>query len=237
MSIDVRRAADRFTTTADGRTTRHSFSFDRHYDPANVGHALLVAHNDDLVAPGHGYDPHPHRDTEIVTWVLAGILAHRDTEGHGGLVTPGDVQVLSAGSGVVHSERNDAPGAREPVRFVQMWLTPTEPGLPPSYAQADTSADLAGGDWVPLASGLPGVAAAVPLHADAVLLVARPAAGAVLRLPEAPAVHLFVALGSVDVEGAGRLEEGDAARMVDGGRLLTAPSGAELLAWAMNPRR
>ena len=235
MSIDVRRAADRFTTTADGRTTRHSFSFDRHYDPANVGHALLVAHNDDLVAPGHGYDPHPHLDTEIVTWVLAGSLAHEDTDGHRGVVVPGEVQVLSAGSGVVHSERNDAPGAREPVRFVQMWLTPREPGLPPSYAQADVAADLAGGGWVPLASGLTGTDAAVPVRTGALLLVARPAAGAVLTLPEAPAVHLFVARGSVDLEGAGALAEGDAARMPDGGRVLTALADAEVLAWAMHP--
>ncbi len=130
--IDVRRGGERFETTTDWLTSRHSFSFGQHYDPDNVGHAVLVAHNDDVVAPGHGYDLHPHADLEIVTWVLAGSLVHEDSHGHSGVLTPGVVQRLSAGSGVQHSERNDAPGAAEPTRFVQMWVRPDESGLTPS---------------------------------------------------------------------------------------------------------
>jgi len=226
MTLDVRRAADRFTTFTEGRTTRHSFSFDRHYDPDNIGFALLVAHNDDLVGPGHGYDDHPHADTEIVTWVLDGALAHADTDGNAGTVTPGTVQVLSAGSGVVHAERN---AGGEPVRFLQMWLRPSEAGLRPSYASADVDVTA---DWLPLA-GRPGSDAAVAVHADAGLLAARPEVGGVLDLPDAPAVHLYVARGSVDLEGAGPLVAGDAARMPGGGRRLTATADAEVLAWAM----
>lgn len=232
MAIDVRRAGDRFTTEAEGRTTRHSFSFDRHYDPANVGFALLVAHNDDLVAPGAGYGLHPHVDTEIVTWVLAGGLAHEDTDGNAGTVLPGEVQVLGAGTGVVHAEHAVPSGG--PTRFVQMWLRPSSSGLPASYSSAGVDAALASGDWVPLASGLPGVDAAVPVRADAVLLAARPAPGAVLELPDAPAVHLFVARGAVDLEGAGPLTDGDAARLPGGGQQVTATTDAELLVWAMH---
>ena len=144
--IDVRRGGERFETTTDWLTSRHSFSFGQHYDPGNVGHAVLVAHNEDVVAPGHGYDLHPHADLEIVTWVLAGSLVHEDSHGHSGVLAPGVVQRLSAGSGVQHSERNDAPGATEPTRFVQMWLRPDEPGLTPSFARSRgrrTGADAA----------------------------------------------------------------------------------------------
>ena len=231
VRIEVRRAPDRFVTATDGIVSRHSFSFGAHYDPGNVGHALLVAHNDDVVAAGAGYDTHPHRDLEIVTWVLDGGLRHEDSHGHGGLVAPGLVQRLSAGSGVVHSERNDAATGAA-VRFVQMWLRPDEPGGDPSYAQHDTGTDLAGGELVPLA----GRDAPVSLRAaGAVLYAARPGAGCAVELPDAPAVHLFLARGSAEVEGVGRLGEGDALRLEHAGarRLVAGPGGCELLAWAM----
>jgi hypothetical protein len=122
--IDVRRAAERFSTRTEWLASRHSFSFGEHYDPANVGFAALVAHNDDVVAVGAGYDTHPHADTEIVTWVLEGSLVHLDSRGGSHVLVQGSVQLLSAGSGVLHSERNDAPGAARPTRFVQMWLRP-----------------------------------------------------------------------------------------------------------------
>jgi redox-sensitive bicupin YhaK (pirin superfamily) len=242
MTFEVRRAASRFTTSAEGRTTRHSFSFDRHYDPANVGHAVLVAHNDDLVAPGFGYDSHPHRDTEIVTWVLEGSLVHQDTHGHAGVLGPGLVQAMSAGRGVVHSERNDAPGADRPTRFVQMWVRPDEPGLEPSYSQRDVSGLLGpgssagSGELVPLASG--GSDAAVRIHAaGATLHVARLSAGQAVLLPQAPYLHLFVARGGVDLEGAGVLQEADAARLVaDGGQRVSASGDAEVLVWEMHTR-
>ena len=152
MTVEVRRPESRATTRADGLVSRHSFSFGPHYDPSDVGHAVLVAHNDDRVEAGAGYDTHPHRDLEIVTWVLDGGLRHEDSEGHGGVVVPGLLQRLSAGSGVRHAEHHDVASGPT-VRFVQMWVLPDEPGLTPSYAQHDVGPLLAGGDLVPVASG------------------------------------------------------------------------------------
>ncbi len=229
--IDVRRAAERFATETDRVTSRHSFSFGPHYDPGNVGHAVLVAHNDDLVAPGGGYDLHPHADLEIVTWVLEGSLVHEDSHGHSGVAHPGTVQRLSAGSGVQHSERNDAPGATVPTRFVQMWVLPDEPGLRPSYALERV--DLQG--LTPLASGIPGLDAAVRVHtAGAALHAARLAPGESVTLPDAARLHVFVARGAVDLEGAGRLGAGDAARFAgEGGPRVTGVDPAELLVWQL----
>jgi redox-sensitive bicupin YhaK (pirin superfamily) len=229
--IDVRRSADRFTTRTDWLTSRHSFSFGPHYDPGNVGHAVLVAHNDDVVAPGHGYDTHAHTDLEVVTWVLEGSLVHQDSHGRSGVVHPGLAQRMSAGRGVLHSERNDAPGATTPTRFVQMWVLPDEPGLDPSYDQQEV--DVHG--LTPLASGIAGLDAAVRIHTSgAALHVARLAPGESVALPEAPRLHVFVARGSVDLEGAGRLEEGDAARFTaEGGPHLTGRADAEVLVWQL----
>jgi len=230
--ITVRRAADRFATPGDGLTSRHSFSFGAHYDPGNVGFAVLVAHNDDVVSPGAGYDTHPHTDTEIVTWVLSGSLRHEDSEGRSGVVHPGLVQRLSAGRGVLHSERNDAPGATGPTRFVQMWLRPDEPGLDPSYALAP--AGPASG-LVPVVSGIRGLDAPVTLHtAGAALHVVRLTHGESVEAPDAPHLHVFVAGGVVDVEGAGLLGDGDAARLTgEGGPRLTATEAAEVLVWQL----
>jgi len=230
--ITVRRAGDRFTTPGEGLTSRHSFSFGAHYDPGNVGFAVLVAHNDDVVAPGAGYGTHPHSDTEIVTWVLAGSLRHEDSEGRSGVVHPGLVQRLSAGRGVLHSERNDAPGADVPTRFVQMWLRPDDSGLDPSYAVAPV--DLRSG-LVPVVSGIRGLDAATRIHtAGAALHVARMAAGDVVEAPDAAHLHVFVATGAVDVEGAGHLDDGDAARFTaEGGPRITAGGQAEVLVWQL----
>ncbi len=230
--VDVRRSAERFTTRAPGLTSRHSFSFGRHYDPANLGQAVLVAHNDDRVAPGAGYDTHPHTDLEIVTWVLEGSLVHEDSEGRSGVLHPGLCQRMTAGRGVLHSERNDAPGAPTPTRFVQMWLRPDEPGLDPSYAQHDIGSATG---LVPLVSGVPGLDTAVGIHtAGAALYVARLRPGDSVRLPDAPHLHVFVARGEVDLEEAGRLGEGDAARFTgQGGPALTAVDDAEVLVWQL----
>ena len=230
--IDVRRAAQRFATTTDWLTSRHSFSFGPHYDPADVGLSVLVAHNDDVVAPGAGYDTHPHVDTEIVTWVLEGSLVHEDTRHHSGVLHPGVAQRMSAGRGVLHSERNDEPGAAVPTRFVQMWLRPDQPGLEPSYEQRDAGPSTG---LVPLVSGLRELDAAVRIHTSgAALYVARLGPSAAVLLPDAPHLHVFVARGGVHLEGAGRLDEGDAARFSgEGGPRLTAVTDAEVLVWQL----
>ncbi len=236
--IEVRRSSDRFATDVPGRTTRHLFSFDRHYDPAEVSLGFLVCHNEDRVAPGHGYPPHPHRDLEIVTWVLGGCLRHEDSTGRGGTVVPGVVQRLSAGSGVVHTEVTEGD---QPVHFVQMWVLPDEPGRSPDYAQSDVHAELDGGRWLTLASGLRSQAdrTAVRLgNSRAALHVIRLGPGHSVPLPDAGLMHLFVARGDVDVEGvpSRRLGEGDAAKLfASGGRGVAAGTEAELLVWEMHP--
>jgi redox-sensitive bicupin YhaK (pirin superfamily) len=233
--IEVRRGADRSATSGEGLVSRHSFSFGQHYDPGNVGFAALVAHNDDLVDPGHGYDTHPHSDLEIVTWVLEGSLVHEDSHGHRGVLTPGVVQRLSAGRGVLHSERNDAGDG--PTRFVQMWLRPDEPGAEPSFDRAAVPGTSAPTGLVTLASGIRGLDAAVCVGVTgAALHLARLVAGGSVELPDAHRLHVFAARGTVDLEGAGRLEEGDAARVsAEGGPRLTTSSAAEVLVWQLPP--
>ena len=134
-SVDIRRASDRGTSTTDWLDSKHSFSFGGYYDPSNTHHGLLLVNNDDWVAPGTGFDTHPHRDMEIVTWVLQGSLAHRDSMGNSGVIYPGLAQRMSAGSGVLHSEKNGS--ASERVHFVQMWVVPDESGIEPGYQQAE----------------------------------------------------------------------------------------------------
>ena len=131
--VDVRRAADRYRTRIPWLDSHHSFSFGPHYDPANTHHGLLLVNNDDVVAPGTGFDTHPHRDMEIVTWVLRGSLVHQDSTGHAGVIYPGLAQRMSAGTGILHSEKNDSwrlQGDRhvDPVHFVQMWVVPDATG-------------------------------------------------------------------------------------------------------------
>ena len=241
--VDVRRAADRFRTSTGWLESAHSFSFGRHYDPANTSHGLLLVSNDDVVAPGRGFDTHPHRDMEIVTWVLQGSLVHEDSAGNRGVLVPGLVQRMSAGRGILHSERNDAhllepDRPREPVRLVQMWVAPDETGLPPGYAQRDVTEDLVPGRLLPVASGRPahdGTAAIRIANRHAALHAARLPPGQAVELPDAPYLHLFVAVGSVELEGAGPLVTGDAVRFTaTGGHRVTALQPAEVLVWEMH---
>jgi redox-sensitive bicupin YhaK (pirin superfamily) len=233
VSIDVRRAADRFETREDWLESRHSFSFGPYYDPDNVGFGALLVHNDETVAPGTGFGTHPHQDLEIVTWVLRGALVHQDSEGHTGVVYPGLAQRMSAGRGIRHSEKNDAG---EPVRYIQMWVRPDELDLEPSYQQAEV--DLGSGELTPIASGLPkhtGTTAVRINQRGAGMSAARLPAGSAVQLPVAPYVHLFVALGSVTLEGAGELREADAVRITgaEGQRVTAGAEPAEILVWEM----
>lgn len=244
-TVEVHRAGERFSTSAGWLESNHSFSFGQHFDPANTGFGLLVVNNDDIVAPGTGFDTHPHRDMEIVTWVLSGGLVHQDSEGHNGVIYPGLAQRMSAGRGILHSERNDswritgAPEHADPVHFVQMWVMPDEAGISPGYEQLEVDDRLRTGELVPVASGLPkhaGEAAIRINQKDAGLYVARLAAGQTVALPTAPYVHLFVALGSAELEGTDVLATGDAARIgaAEAQRVTAGPDGAEILVWEMH---
>jgi redox-sensitive bicupin YhaK (pirin superfamily) len=230
--VDRRTSDGRYQTRTGWLDSRHSFSFGRHYDPLNTHFGLLLVSNHDVVAPGAGFETHPHRDMEIVTWVLSGQLVHQDSAGHTGLIQPGLAQRMSAGAGILHSEKHDARTA-EPVEFVQMWVLPDEAGLRPGYEQKDVSAELAAGDWVAVASGREPAAISIR-QSGATLWVARPAVGAQLQLPEAAYVHLYVARGGITLEGAGEFTTGDAGRVTGGGQAVIAgPEGAELLVWEM----
>jgi quercetin 2,3-dioxygenase len=142
-TVDIRRQEERFTTRLSWLDSKHSFSFSRHYDPSNTYHGLLLVNNDDVVSPGTGFETHPHQDMEIVTWVLRGSLVHQDSTGHAGVIYPGLAQRMSAGTGILHSEKNDSWRMRggsehtEPVHFVQMWVVPDEGGITPGYEQLD----------------------------------------------------------------------------------------------------
>ncbi|WP_137872043.1 pirin-like bicupin family protein [Rhodococcus sp. Q] len=247
--VDIRRAQDRLSTQIAWLDSKHSFSFGQHYDPDNTHHGMLLVHNDDIVSPGQGFDTHPHRDMEIVTWVLRGSLVHQDSMGHAGVIYPGLAQRMSAGTGILHSEKNDSwrlagsasPEHSEPVRFIQMWVLPDEAGVAPGYEQLEVEDELMRGGLVPVASGMRkhrGGSAISINNSGAALYVARMQAGDTVTLPEAPYLHLFVAEGEAELEGAGRLSEGDAVRFTaTGGQRLTATDrDTEVLIWEMHGR-
>jgi quercetin 2,3-dioxygenase len=236
-TVELRRAADRAVTKTPWLTSRHSFSFGERYDPGNTHHGVLLVNNDDVVEPGSGFDTHPHRDMEIVTWVLDGSLAHRDSAGNSGVVYPGLAQRMSAGTGILHSEKNDS--SSDPVRFVQMWVQPDESGIAPSYQQHQIGDDLLDGRLVTIASGIPGHDAAITIHnRSAALHGARLRPGDRLELPAAPYLHLFVARGRLDLHGPNNdaeLAEGDAMRFtVSNGNRVTAGEPSEILVWEMH---
>ncbi|GAA4538869.1 pirin family protein [Pseudonocardia xishanensis] len=239
--VDVRRAADRDATRLRWLDSHHSFSFGGHYDPANTHHGLLLVNNDDIVSPGTGFDTHPHRDMEIVTWVLDGSLVHQDSTGHSGVIYPGLAQRMSAGKGILHSEKNDSWRLQgethtDPVHFVQMWVVPDADGITPGYEQREIDGELLSGSLIPVASGMEGHDSAIRIaNKDAALHAARLQPGERVTLPEAPYLHLFVPRGSVELEGAGKLETGDAVRFTaTGGQGVTATEAAEILVWEMH---
>lgn len=242
--VDVRRAGERLATKIDWLDSKHSFSFGGHYDAANTHHGLLLVNNDDTVRPGSGFETHPHRDMEIVTWVLQGSLVHQDSTGHSGVIYPGLAQRMSAGSGILHSEKNDswrlsgADAHTDPVHFVQMWVVPDERGITPGYEQLEIDDALLSGGLIPVASGMDkhdGAAAIRIRNRYAALHVARPQPGQSVELPDAPFVHLFVPRGNVTLEGIGPLAAGDAVRFTAiGGQKVTAVEPAEILVWEMH---
>ncbi|WP_189882922.1 pirin family protein [Streptomyces xantholiticus] len=216
----VRRAGERYSggDLAAGIESLHAFSFGRHYDPDNLRFGALLACNEERLAPGAGFDEHPHSHTEIVTWVVEGELTHRDSAGHATVVRPGDVQRLSSAGGVRHVERNDAD---VPLVFVQMWLAPLEPGGEPSYEIVRGIADA-----TPYA--LP--------EAGAMLHVRRPAEGERTAVPDGAFVYVHVVRGRIRL-GEVELGPGDAARITDAeGLEMAAVDTAEVLLWEMAAR-
>ncbi|MGW7048372.1 pirin family protein [Streptomyces avermitilis] len=216
--MDVRRAGERYRggDPAAGISSLHAFSFGPHYDPDNLRFGAVIACNEEWLAPDAGFDEHPHSHTEIVTWVVEGVLTHRDSTGHESLVRPGDVQRLSSAGGVRHVERNDGP---DPLTFVQMWLAPLEPGGEASYEVVHGIADS--------------TPYAVP-EAAAMLHVRRLSAGERTAVPDAASVYVHVVRGEVRLDGE-ELSPGDAARITAAKDLeAEAVTAAELLLWEMS---
>ena len=179
---------------------KHHFSFARYYDPERLGHGSLRVWNDDEIAPNTGFPPHPHADMEIITYVRQGAITHEDSLGHKGRTEAGDVQVMSAGSGIRHAEYNREP---MPTRIFQIWIEPEKQGGEPSWgAKPFPKADRSD-RFVPLASGFAGDEDALPIRAEARVLGATLKAGdsAEYRLSPDRYAYLVPAVGSVDVNG------------------------------------
>lgn len=213
MSIMHRPSEQRGRETLDWLDSRHSFSFAHYYDPAHMGFRSLRVINDDTVAPGGGFPTHGHRDMEIISYVVQGALAHRDTTGGEGVVKRGDVQAMSAGTGVRHSEFNDSE--QEPVRFLQIWIIPTRQGLPAAYRQVHVDeAEKRNKLRLIVAPG--GAEGALGINQDARIYASLLDAGAKLehRLEPGRGAWVQVVDGSVEVNGT-TLKAGDGLKLED----------------------
>jgi redox-sensitive bicupin YhaK (pirin superfamily) len=228
----VQRAGERGHFDFGWLKTHHSFSFAGYFDPANVNWGALRVFNDDVVAPGMGFDTHPHRDMEILTYVLSGELEHRDSMGNVGVVRPGGVQYLSAGTGVAHSEYNHSK--EHPVHLVQMWVLPRAHGLRPQYGQVDYTLEERRNRWLPIASGEPEESARITIWQDATAYVARLEDYRLTHeVRQGRFAFLFAAGGHV-VANRETLEQGDAARITGPFQIDVAGEG-ELVLWDLPP--
>ncbi|ABE41568.1 Pirin-like [Rhodopseudomonas palustris BisB5] len=207
---------------------RHHFSFASYYDPANMGHGSLRVWNDDEIAPNTGFPPHPHRDMEIITYVRDGAITHEDSLGNKGRTEAGDVQVMSAGSGVRHSEYNLEP---ETTRIFQIWIEPTQAGGQPTWGSKPFPKADRSGKLVTIASGFKADNDALPIRADARVLATTLKAGesAEYAIDKARHLYLVPAAGSVEVNGV-RVNARDGAAIRDETKLtITALEDTELV--------
>ena len=207
--IQVRAAAERGQTDWGWLDSRHTFSFGEYHDPAQMGFRALRVINDDRVRAGAGFGTHGHRDMEILSYVLEGALAHKDSSGGGGVIRPGEIQFMRAGTGVTHSEYNDSKS--EPVHFLQVWIVPDKTGLKPAYGQRSFDRDEARRGFALLASS-DGRDGSLQVQQDMDLWVTLLEADERRALPLRPGRHAWVhvARGSVSVNGV-TLREGDGA--------------------------
>jgi hypothetical protein len=226
--IDVRPFGGLGAFRNDWLNTHHHFSFADYHDPARMGFGRLRVWNDDEIAAGTGFDPHPHRDMEIITYVREGAITHRDSLGNEGRTEAGDVQVMHAGTGIVHAEYN-----REKVatRLFQIWILPDRRGVQPGWGARQFP--KAGGGLAVLASGRPQDAGdeALPLNADAALLAGTLAKGETVRVPLAAGrgIYLVPASGAVTVNGVAVHTRDGAAITGEPELAITATENAELV--------
>ncbi|MBI4937106.1 MAG: pirin family protein [Nitrosomonadales bacterium] len=226
--ITLRKSSSRGHAHHGWLESWHSFSFADYYDPANIRFGSLRVINEDIVQPGTGFDTHGHRDMEIFTYVLSGTLHHRDSMGQGGDIRYGDIQVMSAGTGVQHSEVNPAPD--EAVHLLQIWIMPAKQGLTPGYQQKNFPLEDKQGRWCLLVS--PDAAqGSLTIHQDARVFAARLDGAQKLdyELAKGRRAYLHVVRGSLQANGYA-LSAGDALTFVDEGRVtLGGARDAEVL--------
>jgi redox-sensitive bicupin YhaK (pirin superfamily) len=223
--IEIRPGEERGHNQLSWLDSRFTFSFDRYYDPEHTQFRSLRVINEDRVAPGGGFPTHPHRDMEILTWILEGALEHRDSTGGSGVIRPGELQHMSAGRGVMHSEFNHSQ--KDPVHLLQIWILPERKGLAPEYEQLQfPDAELRGKFGL-----VAGPKAPVTIHQDANLYIARLDKHTEVKHVLTPGRHawLQVARGTVAVNGR-KLQAGDGAAISDETEIVVrASEGSEVL--------
>ena len=226
--IQIRPAAERGSTRISWLDNRHSFSFNRYYDPAHMGFRSLRVINDYFIAPGGKFGTHPHDNMEILTWVLSGSVVHQDSTGARGEIRPGDAQKMSAGTGIFHSEANGS--ATKELRLLQIWILPHQEGLQPGYQQIHFSeADRT--NRLRVIASRDGHDGSIVIHQDASVYNALLDPGVTVNHPLAPTRHawLQVARGSVSLNGIA-LREGDGAAVSEESALaISAQQPAEVL--------
>jgi quercetin 2,3-dioxygenase len=224
----IQRSGERYHAEAGWLDSYHSFSFADYFDPENQNWGALRVFNDDRIAGGTGFPPHPHKDMEIVTYVFTGELAHKDSMGNSGVVGPGGVQFMSAGTGVRHSEYNNQPDGE--LHLVQMWVLPGKTGTPPAYGQMDFAREDRLNRWLTIVSGEDAVEAPIRITQKATFKVSLLENNELLH-EFAPKRFgfLFVKDGSIEANGE-RLNPGDAVRLFDVAKLSLKGSG-EIVLW------
>lgn len=228
----IRKANERGHANHGWLDSYHTFSFANYYDPNWMGYRSLRVINDDLVMPGMGFGAHPHRDMEIITYVLSGQLEHKDSMGNGRIIKPGEVQYMAAGTGVQHSEFN--PSNEEAAHFLQIWIQPDKRGAKPSYAEKSMK-DAAPGEFA-LITSKTGRDGSIAINQDADLWLAKLAEGNRVTHTLAPGRHawLHVAEGEVTLNGK-KLQGGDAAAIEQEGAVeLSATKASQVLLFDLN---
>lgn len=226
--MQIIKAKDRFHLESDWLSAYWLFSFDRYYDPNNLNFGPLRVFNHDAIAGGGGFPTHPHREMEIVTYVLEGELAHKDSTGGRDVIHAGEVQRMTAGTGIAHSELN--PSETKPVRLLQMWVLPEREGLKPSYEQKQFTTEQRTGRLLPIATGGDSPEA-VKIHQDATFYVSRLRAGDAVthELKPGRRAFFYVIEGEVTLNGEA-LSAGDQARITDAATLeLSARGDSEII--------
>lgn len=230
--MTIRKAEDRGSASHGWLEARHTFSFADYHDPRHMGFRSLRVLNDDVIAPGQGFGMHPHRDMEIITYILSGALQHRDSMGNGRTIRQGEFQYMAAGTGVMHSEFN--PSEDKPVHLLQIWLLPDTKGVAPRYAEHRV--DLKARGEFRLIASKTGASGSFAIHQDAELLLARLNQGDAAKHPLKPGRHAWthVAEGDVIVNGE-KLKAGDGAALSgENAVAVTASTPAQVLLFDLN---